>query len=80
MMTKLKSPSPLVTCHNAKVAKEAHWAKENACRQHVLASVMDAEFTLHELLDELMDTRDRGTLSQVLQMLISRGTDLLKSI
>jgi hypothetical protein len=64
----------------AEAAKEAHRAKENACLQHVLASVTDAGFTLYEFLDELMHTRDRGTSSQVSQMLISRGSDLLESI
>ncbi|KIM89791.1 hypothetical protein PILCRDRAFT_2082 [Piloderma croceum F 1598] len=64
----------------AEAAKEAHRAKGNARLQHVLASVMDAGFTLYEFLDELMHTRDRGISSQVSQMLILRGSDLLESI
>jgi hypothetical protein len=64
----------------AEAAKEAHRAKENAHLQHVLASVTNAGFTLYEFLDELMHTRDRGTSSQVSQMLILRGSDLLDSI
>jgi hypothetical protein len=64
----------------AEAAKEAHRAKGNARLQHVLASVTDAGFTLYEFLDELMHTRDRGISSQVSQMLILRGSDLLESI
>ena len=65
---------------HAQAAKEVHRAEENASLQRVLASVTDAGFTLYGFLDELMNTKDRATSSQVSQMLITKGSDLLNSI
>jgi hypothetical protein len=50
---------------HAQAAKEAHCAEENARLQRVLDSVTDAGLTLYGFLDELMNTKDRATSSQV---------------
>ncbi|KIM81869.1 hypothetical protein PILCRDRAFT_8519 [Piloderma croceum F 1598] len=64
----------------AEIAKEVHRAEGHACLQCVLTSISDAGFTLYEFLDELVNTKDRATSSQVSQMLISKGGNLLESI
>lgn len=70
----------VVLLAQAEAAKEAHLVEGHARLQRVLASVSDAGFTLYEFLDELVNTKDRATSSQVSQMLISKGGILLESI
>jgi hypothetical protein len=65
---------------HAEAEKERLRVEENNRLRKALDSVSDAGYTLYEFLDELMNTRDRATSSQVSQMLIAKGGDLLESI
>ena len=65
---------------HAEAEKERLRVEENNRLRKVLDSVSDAGYTLYEFLDELMNTRDWATSSQVSQMLIAKGGDLLESI
>ena len=70
----------VVLLAQAEIAKEVHQAEGHACLQCMLTSILDVGFTLYEFLDELVNTKDHATSSQVSQMLISKGGNLLKSI
>ena len=56
------------------------WAEENTRLQQVLGSITAAGYNLYGFLDKLLNTRDRATSSQVSQMLIAKGSDLLESM
>ena len=70
----------VVLLAQAEITKEVHRAEGHARLQCVLTNISDVGFTLYEFLDELVNTKDRTTSSQVSQMLILKGGNLLESI
>lgn len=66
----------------AEAEEAARLAEEQTQLRRVVSAMTNSEFgygTLYEFLDALVNTKDRAASSQVSQMLISTGNNLLDS-